>query len=125
MARKVRSGSRVCLDCGEDVPAGEVECPRCGEDLTARALVREDITVRPAWDDDLPMRASRIFWFDALITTEYWWVPVSITVLPITAALVLGGVIRVSLLEGLFAAGAVAAITLLLAWHTIKRREGA
>jgi len=88
MARKIRIQATICLDCGEELSSGGY-CFKCGKNTNADSappIRNEGTYLDTPEDDDMPTRASHVFWFDGLLFTEWWYIPATIllTVIAVT-----------------------------------------
>lgn len=81
MALKIAKNA-VCPDCGADLPDASGYCLRCGRDTIHEVPAEDGHPAKVVYEDgDLPVRASYYFWFDRLLFTRLWYIPVGLLVI--------------------------------------------
>ncbi len=116
MARKVLTHTTACPDCGGDLAGDSGYCHNCGTSGDSRAAAPlADVRLRPGTDEDMPIRASHVFWFDGLLFTEWWYIPVSLLLMALVPVLLLSGILSLDYLSGILAVAVICVLALLLA----------
>ena len=77
--------------------------------------------LRPRNGYDLPMRASYFFWFDRLMFTRFWYVPVLVILSTASAVLLVSPDVNLSPILILPVTAIIAVAVLLIAWK--KRND--
>ena len=119
MAKKVRVNRTVCTECGEDLIPSSQYCHGCGASISIAASSVSEVESLE-YIEDLPGRASHLFWLDGLLFTSAWYIPV------IVMSLVVFSLLLAFLPESLheFAIVSVApAPGVLAAWFFIRARR--
>ena len=119
LARRIPAEIAICPECGEDLPNGPGYCLHCGRDTSQQEPIRA-FRSRAQFDDEMPVRVSHVFFFDRLLFTNWWYVPVGLLLISVLSLLLLS-VMRgaCEIAQGVLVAATIAIIL----WLLVRKRQ--
>lgn len=120
LARKILVNRTVCTECGKDLVPSSQCCHGCGTSISSLASPEHEVP-SVEYVEDVPDRASYVFWLDGLLFTSAWYIPAILVILIVISlflAFYPGN--SYSLAVALLAVAAVA----LAVWFYLKDRRG-
>ena len=116
LAKKLSTQKAFCPNCEREFTNVTGYYQSCGTESRVADGLASEANLRSRNEYDLPMRASFFFWFDRLIFTRFWYVPVLLILSTASAALLASPDVDLDPVLILLVTAVIAVFVLLIAW---------